>query len=94
MTDLTTAQRLAAYADELKTAGLDGDLIQELVRNAGLAIHARDGEPTVQADIDETSPAIGRVTIELRPHIDEDAIDKTMAAIHDRAVRAQNVTRH
>lgn len=89
MADLTTAQRLAAYSTELADAGLDSELVEDIVRDAACAIHAADGEPTVQADLDETSPTIGCVTIELKPKVDEDELHRTTAAVRDAVTRAQ-----
>ncbi|WP_431980021.1 hypothetical protein [Streptomyces qinglanensis] len=41
MPQLTTAQRLAAYRDELRAAKFDADLVDDLVRDAGQTLHAR-----------------------------------------------------
>ena len=89
MADLTTAQRLSAYADELTDAGLDSALVEDIVRDAARAIHENDGEPTVQADLDETNPVVGSVTIELKPQLNEASLERTVAAVHDTITQAQ-----
>ena len=79
MTDLTSAQRLAAYRSELLEAGFDEGQVDDLVRLA--APRVEDVE--VQADLDDEGPSIGSVTIRMTPHLDEEELRRILERVHD-----------
>ncbi|GAA3957969.1 hypothetical protein GCM10023085_45590 [Actinomadura viridis] len=68
MSNLTTAQRLSAYREELCAAGFSDHEAGQLVESAAPSL-IEDVE--VQADLDDTTPSIGEVRIHLRPEWDE-----------------------
>lgn len=72
MPDLTTAQRLAAYRDELAAAGFSADLIGPWV----VAVAPASLEDvTVAHDLDEVGP-IASVRINMVPRVDPESIRK------------------
>lgn len=81
MPDLTSAQRLAAYRDELVEAGFDDAQVANLV---GIAAPRTD-DIEVQADLDDATPPVGEVTVRLTPSIDPDALTRVVGQISRRA---------
>lgn len=80
MADLTTAQRLAAYRDELREAGFGDDEIAWCL-NAAAPSLIEDVE--VQADLDDQGPTIGTVEVRLDPHLNEDDLRRIVERIED-----------
>ncbi len=86
MTDLTTAQRLAAYRKELDSEGIPINLADDLVRDAAQHLHREDDGPTVAADLeDDQTPCAGVTHVRLVPHLDHDAMAQVMRDMQERA---------
>lgn len=75
MSDLTSAQRLAAYRDELRDAGFSEDQVAYLVGIA--APHMEDVE--VQADLED--PPLGEVRVRLKAELDKDDIARLVERV-------------
>lgn len=80
MADLTTAQRLAVYRDELRAAGFGEAEVAEFVRSAAPGL-VEDVE--VQADLDDVGTPIGSVTVRMEPNVDEAEIRRIVERIQD-----------
>jgi hypothetical protein len=70
MPDLTTAQRLSAYYDELKAAGFNPDIASQLTLRAAPADLV---DIEIQADLDEGIPSLS-MRVNLVPHLDPEEI--------------------
>ncbi|MFF9894961.1 hypothetical protein [Streptomyces longispororuber] len=93
MPDLTTAQRLAAYRDELNEAAFPADFIDDLVRDAARHLHREDDGPTVTADLeDDDTPCTGVTHVRLVPHLDHEAMTNVLKAMQERATQASPLT--
>lgn len=87
MPGLTSAQRLAAYRDELTAAGFDDDTAGRIVEQAAPKL-IEDVE--IQADLDDTTPgAIGEVTVRFTPSIDREELSRVIGQVHRRALFEQ-----
>lgn len=88
MSDLTTAQRLAAYRDELKAAGFNEEQVAQFV--AAVARPMMD-DLVVQADLDsDDAPSIGEVRVHLMPLVDNDDLTRVVERVRkDVAAAAQ-----
>lgn len=71
MADLTSAQRLAAYREELLEAGFHEGQVYDLVQIA--APRVEDVE--VQADLDDRPP-LGEVRVRLVPHLEDGDLER------------------
>jgi hypothetical protein len=78
MTDLTTAQRLAAYRDELKAEGFSADLIGPWI---GAAAPTCIDEVTVRRDLDGTSP-VATLKIDMVPQVNPESIRRLGDELH------------
>lgn len=86
MSELTTAQRLAAYRKELDSEGIPIDLTDDLVRDAAHHLHREDDGPTVTADLeDDDTPCAGVTHVRLVPHLDHDAMVQVLRDMQERA---------
>lgn len=72
MPDLTTAQRLSAYFDELIEAGFNVDTASEMTLRAAPADLV---DVEIQADLDDGLPDLS-VRVNLVPHLDPEDIRK------------------
>jgi hypothetical protein len=89
MTELTTAQRLATYREELTTAGIPTELTDDLVRDAASHLHREDDGPTLTADLeDANTPCVGVTHVRLVPHLDQAAMAQVLHDMQERAHRA------
>jgi hypothetical protein len=89
MTDLTTAQRLAAYRKELDSEGLPINLTDDLVRDAARHFHQDDDGPTIAADLKEDdTPCVGVSHVRLVPHLDREAMAQVLQDMQERADQA------
>ncbi|MGW5737004.1 MULTISPECIES: hypothetical protein [Streptomyces] len=89
MADLTTAQRLAAYREELTNAGFPTELKDDLVRDAAQHLHREDDGPTVTADLkDDETPCAGVTHVRLVPHLDREAMAQVLHDMQERATQA------
>jgi hypothetical protein len=77
MPDLTTAQRLAAYRDELAALGFNTHEAWEIV-NAATPLF---DDVTVQADLDDTSEPRIPVTVDMVAHVDRESLDRAREEI-------------
>lgn len=77
MPDLTTAQRLSAYRDELLAAGFAARDTWELVQSAAPALYE---DLTVQADLDDTdSHAV--VNVRMVAQVDRESLDQAVEKV-------------
>lgn len=86
MADLTSAQRLAAYRDELRDAGFGEDQVAHLVGVAAPRIE----DVEVQADLDVEPTSIGEVRVRLKPHTDTEDLRRVADQV-EATVRAAAV---
>lgn len=77
MPDLTTAQRLAAYRDELAAHGFNAHEAWEIVEAATPLFD----DLTVQADLDDTSEPRIPVTVDMVAHVDRESLDRARKEI-------------
>ncbi|OLT13018.1 hypothetical protein BJF79_03720 [Actinomadura sp. CNU-125] len=77
---LTTAQRLAAYRDELQEAGFDEPTTGDLI-NFAAPRNLDDVE--VQADLDDTAESLGEVRVRMVPRLDEDDLKRVAERVHN-----------
>lgn len=75
--DLTSAQRLAAYRDELRTAGFGEEQVAHLV---GIAA-PRVEDIEIQADLDDPGEMIGEVKVRLKAELDKDDIARLVERV-------------
>ncbi|MEV5977502.1 hypothetical protein [Streptomyces sp. NPDC052114] len=94
MAELTTAQRLAAYRDELHDAKFPPSQVETLVRDAAHHLHHEDDGPTVATDLeDDNTPCTGVTHVRLIPHLDRDAMAEVLHQMQERALRASPLAR-
>ncbi|MEU1159003.1 hypothetical protein ABZ369_39335 [Streptomyces sp. NPDC005918] len=95
MLELTTAQRLATYRDELHDAGFPPDLVTALIRDAAHHLHQDDDGPTIAADLeDDDTPCSGVTHVRLVPHLDREAMADVLVQMQERALQAAPLTPH
>jgi hypothetical protein len=87
MADLTTAQRLAAYRDELQAAGFSPAEAAEIVQSAAPSLVE---DVDVQADLDDTGAVIGEVRVRMVPHHNEDDLRQIAEHVHATVNKAAN----
>lgn len=78
MPNLTTAQRLSAYHDELLQAGFNAATAGQMTVQAAPRC-ADDVE--LQSDLDEPTPKMGPVTVYMLPKVDEESLARTAEEI-------------
>lgn len=89
MAELTTAQRLAAYRDELTAEGFEPGITLELVREAAQHLHRDDDGPTVRADLEaDQTPCAGVTHVRLVPHLDREAMADVLKDMQARALQS------
>lgn len=74
MAELTTAQRLAAYRDELREVGFDEEQVRDMVQSAA----PLPDDLVIQADVDNEAPVIGEMVVRFAPRIDEGEIERAV----------------
>lgn len=81
MTELTTAQRLSAYHNELIAETFTEEVADEFLK-AIVPRHIED--LIVKADIEDENPPIGVVHIHMRPQLDEEDIARAAQEVQRR----------
>ncbi|ATL31248.1 hypothetical protein [Streptomyces formicae] len=95
MTELTTAQRLAAYRDELHEAQFPTPLVDALIRDAAHHPHHEDDGLTIAADLeDDNTPCTGVMHVRLVPHLERGAMAEALIEIQERALQAYPLGLH
>ena len=84
MADLTTAQRLARYRDELVEEGFNATEVARFLETAAPSL-IEDIE--VQTDLDGM-PAVGNVTVRLKPELDPAEIEALVNEVRAAVERA------
>ena len=80
MSDLTTAQRLAAYWCELRKEGFDEDTADAFV-NSAAPTSLDDVE--VQDDLDDPATSIGDVRVRMVPSLNEDDLHRVAERVRN-----------
>lgn len=80
MSDLTTAQRLAAYCRELREAGFDEPTVDAFVSSAA-PTNLDDVE--VQSDLDDPATALGEVRVRMVPSLNEDDLKRMVEHVRN-----------
>lgn len=75
MPDLTTAQRLAAYREELREAGFNDTEVNRFVATAAPSLVE---DLQVQADLDNGDLSVGEVRVRLTAQWDEDDLQRVV----------------
>lgn len=80
----TTARRLAAYRDELRTAGFDEEQVRDFVQTAA----PLPDDLVIQADVDNEPTAVGEVVVRFVPRVDEGDIERAVKQAQATASKA------